>query len=69
MSLSAYCGRGMEPDQHPEGAVITRDKICAEVQTLLRANGVATPPVPVEKIAKALGVRVHRVPSRQTFRE
>lgn len=34
----------------------------AQAERLLSDCGVTAPPVPVERIAKALGVRVHRVP-------
>ena len=42
--------------------MIDREKIRKRVESLLRVHDVLAPPVPVEKIAKALGVKVHRVP-------
>ena len=42
--------------------MIDREKIRRRVESLLRAHDVTAPPVPVEKIARALGVRVHRLP-------
>lgn len=32
------------------------------MEALLRSNGVTAPPIPVEKIARALGVQIQRVP-------
>ena len=38
------------------------EPVRARVESLLRSHGLTTPPVPVEKIAKALGVQVQGVP-------